>query len=53
MAGMNPAFIAKQLGHSVDMLLSTYAQWLSTDDDWNQMGKLNIGPKLPQETEET
>jgi len=29
MAGMNPAFIANQLGHSVQMLLSTYARWLN------------------------
>ncbi len=46
MAGMNPAFIAKQLGHSMDMLLGTYAQWLSSTDDWSQMDKL--GPKLDQ-----
>lgn len=49
MAGMNPAFIAKQLGHSMDMLLSTYAQWLSTEDDWDQMKKLTVAPNLPQE----
>lgn len=48
MSGMNPAFIAKQLGHSVEMLLSTYAQWLSTEDDWSQMNKLGLAPKLPQ-----
>lgn len=46
MAGMNPAFIAKQLGHSMDMLLGTYAQWLSSTDDWSQMDKL--GPRLDQ-----
>lgn len=49
MAGMNTAFIAKQLGHSIDMLLNTYAQWLSSDTDWNEMDKLRIAPKLPQE----
>ena len=27
MAGMNPAFIANHLRHSVQMLLSTYAKW--------------------------
>lgn len=46
MAGMNPAFIAKQLGHSVQMLLSTYARWLDSANDWAQMEKLPIGPKL-------
>jgi integrase len=28
MAGMTPAFCAKQLGHSVGMLLGTYGKWL-------------------------
>ena len=50
MSGMNPAFIAKQLGHSVEMLLSTYAQWLSNEDDWSQMSKLPMCPNLPQDT---
>lgn len=40
MAGMNPAFIASQLGHSVQMLLSTYARWLSSSTDWNELGRL-------------
>ncbi len=40
MAGMNPAFIAGQLGHSVEMLLSTYAKWISSASDWNELGKL-------------
>lgn len=51
MAGMNPAFIAKQLGHSVQMLLSTYAHWLDSANDWAQMEKLTIGPKLVQAPE--
>jgi integrase len=28
MAGMTPAFCAKQLGHSVEMFLRTYSKWL-------------------------
>lgn len=46
MSGMNPAFIAGQLGHSVQMLLSTYARWISSQSDWNEIAKLQIGPKL-------
>lgn len=49
MAGMNPAFIANQLGHSVQMLLSTYAKWLNSSTDWSELGKLEnsmIGTKL-------
>jgi len=41
MAGMNPAFIANQLGHSVQMLLSTYAKWLNSNSDWAEMQKLD------------
>jgi integrase len=40
MAGMNPAFIANQLGHSVQMLLSTYAKWINSSTDWNELEKL-------------
>ncbi|WP_025101829.1 hypothetical protein [Burkholderia sp. A1] len=28
MAGMMPAFCAKQLGHSVEMFLTTYSKWI-------------------------
>jgi len=49
MAGMNPAFIASQLGHSIQMLLSTYAKWIHSTADWGELGKLEnqlIGTKL-------
>lgn len=48
MSGMNPAFIAQQLGHSVQMLLSTYARWLNSSGDWGEMEKLKIAPGLAQ-----
>jgi integrase len=51
MAGMNPAFIATQLGHSVQMLLSTYARRINPSTDWGELGKLensSIGTKLVQ-----
>lgn len=48
MAGMAPAFIAQQLGHSVQMLLSTYARWINSKGDWAELEKLNIAPKMPQ-----
>jgi len=51
MAGMNPAFIATQLGHSVQMLLSTYARRINSSTDWGELGKLEnslIGTKLVQ-----
>lgn len=51
MAGVNPAFIAGQLGHSVQVLLSTYARWLNSPNDWGELGKLEMhmnGTKLVQ-----
>ncbi len=48
MAGMHPAFIAKQLGHSLQILLSRYARWLDGEGDWNEMEKLKMGPKRDQ-----
>ncbi|SPO69511.1 tyrosine-type recombinase/integrase [Pseudomonas sp. JV241A] len=46
MSGLNPAFIAQQLGHSVQMLLSTYARWINSTSDWQELEKLQIGLKL-------
>jgi integrase len=51
MAGMNLGFIANQLGHSVQMLLSTYARWINSSEDWSELGKLEQslnGTKLVQ-----
>lgn len=48
MAGMTPAFIAQQLGHSVQILLATYTRWLNGENDWQEMAKLNIAPHMPQ-----
>lgn len=41
MSGMNPAFIAAQLGHSAQVLLSTYAKWISSPSDWAELEKLD------------
>ncbi|WP_371915599.1 tyrosine-type recombinase/integrase [Pseudomonas sp. PA1(2017)] len=45
MTDMKPAFIAQQLGHSVQMLLSTYARRINSTSDWGEMSKLDIGIK--------
>ena len=42
MSGMNPAFIAAQLGHSVQVLLSTYAKWISSSSDFAELEKLDL-----------
>lgn len=49
MSGMNPVFIAAQLGHSVQVLLSTYAKWISSSSDFAELEKLDLpknGTKL-------
>jgi integrase len=40
MAGMTPAFCAKQLGHSVEMFLRTYSKWIDGGRNDVEMGKL-------------
>lgn len=49
MSGLNPAFIAQQLGHSVQMLLSTYARWINSTSDWGELEKLENGIKSVSE----
>ena len=51
MAGLNTGFIAAQLGHNIQVLLTTYAKWLSSTNDWSEVGKLEqamIGTKSVQ-----
>ena len=40
MAGMAPAFCAKQLGHSVEVFLRTYAKWVEGQKDDAEMQRL-------------
>ncbi|MDP1650748.1 MAG: DUF3596 domain-containing protein [Rubrivivax sp.] len=40
MAGMRPAFCARQLGHSVEMFLRTYSKWLDGDQNALEMNRL-------------
>lgn len=40
MAGVNLAFCADQLGHSIAMLLKHYARWLRSDADKSEMDKI-------------
>lgn len=45
MAGMTPAFCAKQLGHSIEMFLRTYAKWVDGAQNEVEMGRLEIALK--------
>jgi integrase len=40
MAGMTPAFCAKQLGHSVEVFLRTYAKWVDGNQNEIEMARL-------------
>ncbi|RVU45329.1 site-specific integrase [Rubrivivax rivuli] len=56
MAGMRPAFCAKQLGHSIEMFLRTYSRWISGEQDAREMLQLEAAladssPGLPQKSE--
>lgn len=41
---MNPAFCARQLGHSVKLFLETYSRWIDGQQDDAEMGRLEIVP---------
>ena len=42
MAGVRPAFAARQLGHSVEVFLRTYARWLDGAADSDELAKLEM-----------
>ncbi len=52
MAGMAPAYCAKQLGHSVEVFLRTYAKWLDGAQNDLEMARLesslSVRANLPQ-----
>ena len=41
MDGVNPVFVADQLGHSLQMLMKRYAKWLHSDKNKIEIAKLN------------
>jgi len=49
-AGITPAFCAKQLGHSVEMFLRTYAKWIDGGQNALEMRRLEaaLAPDLSQ-----
>ena len=51
MAGMTPAFCARQLGHSIEMFLRTYARWIDGAQNAAEMDRLEValGPKTVHE----
>ncbi|MCE4545115.1 MULTISPECIES: hypothetical protein [unclassified Caballeronia] len=56
MAGMTPAFYAKQLGHSIEMFLRIYSRWIDGAQNDIEMVRLEIAlltPKSPSEDRRT
>jgi integrase len=56
MAGMAPAFCAKQLGHSVEVFLGTYAKWIDGSHNDLEMARLEsslLSPRRAQGESET
>lgn len=49
MTGVTPAFAARQMGHSIQMFLTTYARWIDGGQNALEMGKLKnlIAPPTP------
>lgn len=49
MSGARPAYMAAQLGHSLEVFYRDYADWIADQDDDREMGKIEaqIGPSIP------
>lgn len=43
MSGLNVAFVASQLGHSLPMMMKRYARWVNNEKDLIEMSKLDLG----------
>ena len=49
MSGARPAYMAAQLGHSLEVFYRDYADWIADQDDDREMGKIEaqIGVSIP------
>lgn len=43
--GLEPAFLAKQLGHTLAVFYSTYATWIDSDTDREKVERVFAEPK--------
>lgn len=53
MSGARPAFLANQLGHSMQTFFRVYAKWINSNDDREEIAKLDqaiaqLSPNCPQ-----
>lgn len=49
MAGANPAYMARQLGHSVEMFFKVYAKWIDGKNDEAELAKIQAAISLSQQ----
>ncbi len=47
MAGVNPAFAAQQLGHSIELFLNTYSRWIGGDANAREMSRIEAALGAP------
>lgn len=54
MAGVTPAYAARQLGHSMEMFLRIYSKWIDGGQNTVEMGKIEAGisPAVPRKIAE-
>lgn len=45
MVGANPAFMAKQLGHNLDVFFKFYARWIAEAQNLAEVAKINYRVK--------
>lgn len=53
MAGANPAFMARQLGHGLKVFFEDYADWINGDQNANELAKIEAnlsGSKIPEKS---
>ena len=46
MNGLNPVYVASQLGHSLVMLMMRYAKWINSDKNKEEIAKISNSAKI-------
>ena len=46
MNGLNPVYVASQLGHSLVMLMKRYAKWINSDKNKEEIAKISNSAKI-------
>ena len=46
MNGLNPVYVASQLGHSLVILMKRYAKWINSDKNKEEIAKISNSAKI-------